>query len=325
MSKKKHNRMDGRYFQSAAYNMELAQMYEDWLWGLALSRFRWDGLPETCDARFLEWTLLTEGMGTISRNGTNWYSLMCIQQGAPNMYDNPKKWRAMGVNGHPNFPCNWSNGVVIYDNLLRVPLLNKLNIFAHRLALCDRTFDINLLQQHKPVALAVDENGVEELDGINIFKQLYGGEPAILGTARMRNLVESIQVLNLNVPFIGESLQTAQGNIWTQVYTMLGIDSLTQKSERMIEDEVTSLQSPSELNRYNPLLARRLAVEKLNERFGLDIRVYWASEWESANYNYTNNLERQAKDGLFAGDEPNPDGMGTGLSFSGDDSARGID
>ena len=111
--------------------------------------------------------------------------------------------------------------MVLYDNLTRTPCYGKLSIFARRLALCDRTFDINLLQQHKPVALAVDDNGVEELDGINIFKQLYGGEPAILGTKRLKTLAESVTVLNLNVPFIGESLQTAQGNIWTQVYTLL--------------------------------------------------------------------------------------------------------
>ena len=108
-------------------------------------------------------------------------------------------------------------------------------------------------------------------------------------------------MLNLNVPFIGEELQTAQGNIWTQVYTLLGIDALTQKSERMIEDEVTSLQSPAEINRYNPLLARRLGLEKLNERFGLDVRVYWASEWESANYDYSHKLERMDDDDLLSG------------------------
>lgn len=300
MSRKKHGKNDARYWQSAAYNQELALIYEDWLMGLALSRFRWEGLPDTCDARYLEWTLLTEGIATIANKGGRWYSLQAIQQGAPNKYDLPRSWRAMGQCGRPNFGCDWGNGVVLYDNLMRSPLMWKLSVFARRLALCDRTFDINLLQQHKPVALAVDENGVEELDGINIFKQLYGGEPAILGTKRLKTLAESVSVLNLNVPFIGEELQTAQGNIWTQVYTLLGIDALTQKSERMIEDEVTSLQSPAEINRYNPLLARRLGLEKLNERFGLNIRVYWASEWESANYDYSHKLERMSDNGLLS-------------------------
>lgn len=309
MRRKKHGKNDARYWQSAAYNQELALIYEDWLMGLALSRFRWEGLPETCNERYMEWTLLTEGVATIAKKGGIWYSLQAIQQGQPNKYDLPQCWRAMGQSGWPNFGCNWSNGVVLYDNMMRTPLMWKLSVFARRLALCDRTFDINLLQQHKPVALAVDENGVEELDGINIFKQLYGGEPAILGTNRLKTLAESVTVLNLNVPFIGEEIQTAQGNIWTQVYTLLGIDSLTQKSERMIEDEVTSLQSPAELNRYNPLKARREAADKLNERFGLNVHVYWASEWESANYDYTHKLERMADDDLLGSDEPNAAGM----------------
>lgn len=74
MRRKKHGKNDARYWQSAAYNQELALIYEDWLMGLALSRFRWEGLPDTCDARYLEWTLMTNGVATIARRGDTWYS-----------------------------------------------------------------------------------------------------------------------------------------------------------------------------------------------------------------------------------------------------------
>ena len=49
------------YWQTEAYNQQLFTMFQSDLIELALSRFRWVNLPETCNERFLEWTLLTEG------------------------------------------------------------------------------------------------------------------------------------------------------------------------------------------------------------------------------------------------------------------------
>lgn len=87
------------------YNQELALIYEDWIMGLALSRFRWEGLPETCNERYLEWTLLTEGVATIAKNAGVWYSLQAIQQGQPNKYDLPQRWRAMAMPESPISPA----------------------------------------------------------------------------------------------------------------------------------------------------------------------------------------------------------------------------
>lgn len=38
MRRKKHGKNDARYWQSAAYNQELALIYEDWLMGLGAPR-----------------------------------------------------------------------------------------------------------------------------------------------------------------------------------------------------------------------------------------------------------------------------------------------
>ena len=62
-------------------------MFQNDLIELALSRFRWLNLPETCNERFLEWTLLTEGAATLAypNAGATLLSLRAVQQGAPNM------------------------------------------------------------------------------------------------------------------------------------------------------------------------------------------------------------------------------------------------
>ena len=73
----------------------------------------------------------------------------------------------------------------------------------------------------------------------------------------------------------------------------------------MIEDEARANTAPTNIMLLDCLQARRQAANALNRRFGLNIEVYFNDDWESYNYNYANNLEAQAQDGLIVagGDE----------------------
>ena len=68
-SKRKHyEKMPGSdvYFQSAAFNIRVYEMYRQWLISLALNRFKWLNLPASCDERYLEWCLFFNGMATLA-------------------------------------------------------------------------------------------------------------------------------------------------------------------------------------------------------------------------------------------------------------------
>lgn len=301
MSKKKKNAgmdpFDGLpvRWETATLARNAAMIYEDWLMSVALARFRWEGLPDTCDERYLEWCLLTEGVATLAVSGGNLYSLMAVIKGAPNMYDNPRSWEALGQTGQYRFPCDWSNGVVVYDNLLRVPLGYKLRYFARRLALCDRTVDVNLMQQHHPMIIAVPQE--MQADAESIYRQVADGEPAILGTPMLREIVERITCVKTDAPFIAQGVQAVAENVFSQAYTMLGFDQILEKTERRVDDEIKAETGPSRIMRYNPLRARRDAARKLSRIWDSPVSVYWATDWESANYNYLHTLEEVAEDG----------------------------
>lgn len=305
MGKRNRNNKNGlgfysdRYWQSADWNRRNFQLYRNWIYALALSRFKWLNLPETCDERFLEWTLLTQGMATIAfprKQKGVFYSLQATPTNQINMYDNPTEWTAYGNNG-TRFQVKPANGILIYDNLQRLPILGNIDLFARRLASFDRTIDVNLQAQHTPILLAASQECKNDL--VQIYKQIAGGEPAILGTNNLLELEQQIKALNLQVPFIGEELQISQATYWSQVYTFLGIQSLPRKSERMIEDEVSANNEPTDLMALDPLTARRQACDKLNERFAdyLDapIRVVWRKDNESDNYNLIHNMKDRAE------------------------------
>lgn len=281
-----------KYWQSADMNRRNFQMYLQQLTALAVNRFRWVGLPDTCDERYLETVLFQNGVATIAENGGFLYSLMGALSGNPNMYGNPTEWECIGANG-TQFKANPSTGVVIWDNRQRLPLISQIELYARKLAAVDRAADVNMFHQHTPYLLTAPKEKQNDL--IQVFKQISGGEPAILALPDFSSI--EINAIKTDVPFMGEQFENYKHQIYNDVYTLLGIDSLSRKSERMIQDEVLAENEPTSLLALDPLTARREACKQLNDLFGLDVHVYWNYDYESENFNYENNAQAQDENG----------------------------
>lgn len=277
------------YWKTEAYNQQLFNMFQNDLIELALSRFRWVGLPETCNERYLEWTLLTEGSATLaypSLTSETLLSLKSVQQGAPNMYDEPRSWRALGATGKTNFMCNWTNGVWIWENSTRYPLMVKINIWARELADIMRTKQINRYHMRMPLVITGPQD--RAFDVQNFYKNIANGEPFVLAYDNFSDIQTSATMPERAREYIGDKLQAEWSNTWDAIYRELGIDSMPFKEERMIEDEVNSTMQPTELARLSPLTTRRAACDKLNARFGdrlaRPITVVWARDNITDNY-----------------------------------------
>lgn len=277
------------YWQTEAYNQQLFNMFQNDLIELALSRFRWVGLPETCNERYLEWVLLTERAATLaypSLTSETLLSLKCVQQGAPNMYDEPRSWRALGATGKTNFMCNWTNGVWIWENSTRYPLMVKINLWARELADIMRTKQINRYHMRMPLVITGPQD--RAFDVQNFYKNIANGEPFVLAYDNFSDIQTSATMPERAREYIGDKLQAEWSNTWDAIYRELGIDSMPFKEERMIEDEVNSTMQPTELARLSPLTTRRAACDKLNARFGdrlaRPITVVWARDNITDNY-----------------------------------------
>lgn len=278
------------YWASAGYNQRLFLMFRQQIIDLALTRFRWVGLPPTCDPRYLEWTLLFQGCATIAHPKSDpgrWYSTQVAYDSPLNVYDNPTSWHSIGNNGW-RFSANVHSGAIVWDNLLRVPVTDWLDIYARELVDIMRTKQMNRMHQKVPYILKGDQS--KAFDMTNLYKQIAGGEPAVLATNGIDAI--SMDVLKTDVPYLGAELQAEWQNIWNAVYTTLGINNLPFKAERQIEDEVRSMTMPTTLMALNPLQARRQALSRLRhiapDVFG-DAQVVWNDDNESQNFRYEHN------------------------------------
>lgn len=287
------------YWQSGATNQQTYIYYVDIMLKMAMSRFRWLNLPPTCDERYLELTLITQGMATIAyprkMRGT-FLSLQCVPQGKPNMYDRPSKWLAMGQNG-TKYSCGRDNGVVVFDNETRFPLMTGIQLYANELTHLRITRRMNRLHQQIPFIMTGPQE--KRQDMANMFKQVAGGEPAILATDDIQQI--DYEALTTGVQFLGEELAVDEQNVWSRIYTMLGIKNTTMKQERQTEDEIRAQKAPTELVALSALDERRKAADELNARFGAyltaPIKVVWAQDNESENYNLSHNVQSMLRAG----------------------------
>lgn len=287
------------FWETSQYNYRTFTKNLDMLLSLAINRFRWEGLPETCDARYLEKVLHRNGLATLSfkeDEPTRIYTtLQAMPQGTYNMYGLPTSWRAVGYDGLTDYPVTDANGVLCYYSYARVCPWNALEIYARKMAHYERTEDVNLSQQMKPFIGIAPQEKKQEL--ANLIKQVEGGEPVILGDTGLQKLVDNVTVIDTKVPIITEELARSHQNVLNQALLYLGIPHLAfEKGERMIEDEARANTAPTNIMLLDCLQARREFCEKVNRKFDLDVRVYFNEDLESYNYNYTHNIEQMAQD-----------------------------
>ena len=124
---------------------------------------------------------------------------------------------------------------------------------------------------------ASDDNTFESAK--EYLKQVYDGN---LGIIAENKLFDSLKInnSNTNTTSMRELIEFNQ-YIKATMYNEIGLQAnADMKRERMIQAEVIT----SNVNIYplvdNMLEVRRLALEKINEKYGLDIEVEFSSSWE---------------------------------------------
>ena len=300
--KKREGFYSATFWASESYNFRAFHKNLDMLLSLAINRFRWVGLPETCDARYLEKILHRTGLATLSYKRDEptriYTTLQAMPYGQYNMYGLPTQWRAVGFDGLTDYECDSENGELCYYTYSRTSPWNTLEIFARKLAHYERVEDVNLSNQMCPrVYIAPQE---KKLELINLLKQVEGGEPAVLGDKNLLDLVNNVTTIDNSNPIMVEELARGYQNCLNNALLYLGIPHLAfEKGERMIEDEARANTAPTNIMLLDCLQARREFANKANEKFGLDIQVYYNEDLESYNFNYLNNVEQMAQDGII--------------------------
>lgn len=252
--------------------------YHNKLTEMAISSIEWEGLPDEIDKAFLERTLFFQGsiLFYYDEEIEQYIVLPYTTEGTPDIYNVPTKRRAYASNGYNYDGLKPENSVIIYNNLIRTPSTLDMEIYSKRLSNLDRIMDVNLNAQKTPVLIVCDES--QRLTMKNLYMQYDGNQPFIFGEKSQIN-PNSIQCLQTGAPYLLDKLWDTKTKVWNEALTYLGISNITtQKKERMLSDEVQRGQGGVMACRYSRMEARKQACEKINEIFGLDIKVYYRDD-----------------------------------------------
>lgn len=277
---------NAKYFTSVTYSTWFNRLYN-----IAISRFEWLNLPDTCNEKFIEQVLFFNGfMVGYKDTALNSFLIMpCTNNSVLDIFGYPAKVNAYGYNGYMSqnlTPYTITLGqeptradaALLYANYSRCPDLPAVLYFARKLTKIDRTIDVNINVQKTPYIISCGEN--QRLTVANMFKQVDNFEPAIITTKFYGlNGEKPINVMDLKPPFVADKMQTLKRQVYQEALTYLGIEANTsEKAERQVTEELTANMGETESMRQSPLASRKQFCKEFNKIYGTNINVKFRSD-----------------------------------------------
>ena len=287
---KRPKKQTAEFYDSLFDALSYQSFYRDRLTDIALSCVKWKNLPEEIDPRFLEWCLFYDGMAIFFKDDIT-EKFVCIQvmpSGQFNMYRIPKERTAYAVNGYQNSDLNENNSVIIYNNLLRKPSVQDIEIYAKKLTNIDLTLNVNVNAQKTPIAIICDET--QRLTFQQLYQNYAGNMPFIFGDKGLN--LDNVKSINTQADYKGEELNKLKTDIWNEALTYLGVSNVQyQKKERINTEEINRSMGGAFASRRSRIKARQNAVEEINKMFGLSIEVDFEDEVDKIDNNGYNSNE----------------------------------
>lgn len=261
----------------------LREFYTSQINEWAMTRFKWSGIPFEIDVRFVEKELHYNDIVLfyLDPRYDKFIVTRAASRGMNNIYDNPTSWRTIDYGYYRGIELNSTNAVPIFGTYSRLPQVKLANIFGARLADTETSLSVNTKNMRFNKIAVADESA--RLTVTNALRQIENGEPTIFIKPNF-NLEEAIKTLDISTePKILEILRIEKNQIFNECATALGITNANQdKKERLVAAEAKGSDGLVLAARNNVMKPRLEACERINRMFGLNIKVEWAMEANTA-------------------------------------------
>ena len=172
------------------------------------------------------------------------------------------------------------DGVLILNNDLGTGLYPIIINYVSRLSEIETSINTNIYQQKFPFIIECSKDN--EYSVRQMMKNIHENEPYILVKKKL-DLMD-IKVDDLSVPYVADKLLEDKKKIENELLTLFGLNNVGDKKERLIVDEANA--NNDYINRNVDLLYknRKIACDKINEKFGLNISVKRVNNVEEKQY-----------------------------------------
>ena len=300
--------MTGRYPQqrkpeaSPWLNGDAQALYDHYysrLAGVAATRYRWEGLPDTIDPMRLEFCLVLQGGlaawthvrrdaplgdGEDEAEQGRFVVSRCTY-GASGLDDlfNPAGYTTYGP-GLPSItfkttkPLDEWAGVPIWGDALRLDYDGAtIRMFANRLARSSLVVDTNMAATTRGMVVFTDQDKM-----LSAQTTLDTAMSGLTAFTTDKGLLDEVKAFDFGVhPDTVERSHVVAMRLWNEALTALGVQAGAQeKEERLTDDEVQAIRGAVQAVRRRTLEPRQLAARQINRRyFGAREVVKVVDQW----------------------------------------------
>lgn len=246
---------------------------------LSLNMFRWEGLPETIESRYIENALFNHGLCLIVNDeNVGFVSTPCNYGANLNINCVPTEVVTCGYN-YVKTVKYLQKGVkencqLILNNDLGIGNHKFIELYAQKMYEVNRVIRANINQQKYPWFIPCEPKMKATIKAM--YEKVDNLEPLILADKSI--ITEGIQVLTTHTPYVADKLNEYKYELEREILTFHGLNNNFEKKERLLTNEVDSnndyISSNLEIQYKNRLIAQEL----LNKKFGWNCKVINVAE-----------------------------------------------
>ena len=262
----------------------------------ALSIFKYDNLPDSIHENILERYLLLKGLVAFVKINGVVYSLPC-SVAEKNQYDEPIKVTVSNAYLKYSETLTVGKDCVLGTNDSIGSNLNALfDKYSYLISVNETTMAlIDIIKRSQILMSASDDNTIESAH--DYLNNLENGELGVIST---NQILDDLHVKTQTAGTQSASLTDLfqyQNYLKSELLTELGIVSNNNmKRERLNTQEVSVNQNVAYPLISNMLLNRQKFVDKLNNIFGLDVKVDYSDLWKNQYNSIINDSDDQSED-----------------------------
>ena len=256
---------------------------------IATERYEWKGLPKEIKQWNLEKILNLYGQAVLFKVGDKYVVTQAVNSSLLNVYGEPTMVQPVALNGK-SFPqvrvyddvvevggklqVAERNAVLIKNNMYSLPTYALIRPMVERLCFIWESAGINA-GLSRVLALIHCNKDVSGIVKSEIGKIMGGTRNGLAIVSDKSNVLEKIEKLDLKIEYTPDKYWLDFDNTFNLICEVVGIttDMNKAKKERVLTAQVESNDELTSVVGKGYLGFRKLAVEDMNELFGLNISV----------------------------------------------------
>lgn len=178
------------------------------------------------------------------------------------IYNRPLEIVVQAPNGYTR-RLSENDFVLMFDNSLKVPIYMDICQYAERLALDTRIIDINISQQKTPRLWQTSRE--QEQSVRKLVNDIDGLVDKVVSYENLS--VDEINCVLNAAPYIADKVEQSKEKTWNEFLRFIGVTNITQqKKERLLKDEVETMQGGTFASRFSRLIPKQKAVYEINKK-----------------------------------------------------------